>query len=68
MDINAKVSNVPFKLKDLAASNDEVSELETKIASGELSVDAPSAGMHNTWTEEQKDRVKTALKDIFHWK
>jgi hypothetical protein len=68
MDINAtKVGGIPFKLKDLAASNDEVRELEAKIASGELSADAPSAGMHNTWTEEQKARVKTALKDIFGW-
>lgn len=59
---------VPFKLKDLAASNDEVRELEAKFATGELSADAPSAGMHNTWTDDQKERVKSALRDIFHWK
>lgn len=68
MDVHtANPSAVPFKLKDLAASNDEVRELQAKIANGDLSADAPSAGMHNTWTEDQKVRVKAALKDIFGW-
>ena len=56
-----------YKLSDLAASNDEVRDLKSKIASGELSADAPSDAMYNKWTEEQKSRVKTALGQIFKW-
>lgn len=69
MDIHTlNPASPPFKLSELAASNDEVRELQTQIASGNLSADAPSAGMHNTWTEDQKSRVRASLKNIFGWK
>ena len=66
MDVS-NLYGVPHKLSELAASNDEVRDLKNKIASGELSADAPSDAMYNKWTEEQKNRVKTALGEIFKW-
>lgn len=45
----------------------ELHQFRTKIASGELSAQAPCAGMHNQWTEEQKSRVTKALESIFDW-
>lgn len=69
MDIgNAYPGSAPYKLSELAASNDEVRELQSKIANGELSADAPSDAMDALWTDEQKSRVKKALGEIFKWK
>lgn len=67
MDIANSKSGAPYKLSDLAASNDEVRELQNKIASGTLSADAPADAMYNQWTPEQKNRVKSALGEIFRW-
>lgn len=65
---NTRASAPPFRLSELAANNDEVKELQDKIASGELSAEAPSEAMYNEWTDEQKTRVKSALADIFGWR
>lgn len=67
MDIGAVKTGIPYKLSDLAANNDEVREIQGKIQNGELSADAPSAAMHNKWTDEQKDRVTKVLGEIFNW-
>lgn len=67
MDIGNMGSAVPFRLSELAASNDEVRELKAKIEAGELSADAPSDAMYSQWTDEQKLRVTQALGNIFSW-
>lgn len=68
MDIgNSRPGALPFRLSELAASNDEVRELQSKIATGELSADAPSDAMYSQWTDDQKTRVKKALGEIFQW-
>lgn len=52
------------------AANDssELSEIRDKISKGELSANAPAAGMYDTWTVEEKTELKKTLSDVFGWK
>jgi len=67
MDISQTSNPVPFAFSQLAANNEEVKELQTKIASGELSAEAPSSEMHSEWTDHEKSRVTKALGEMFGW-
>jgi hypothetical protein len=71
MDISstapASIVRPPFKLSDLAANDAMRKEVSEKIASGELTPEAPCDAMHNEWTEDQKARLDSALASIFQW-
>lgn len=67
MDISHISNPIPFSLSQLAASNEELKEVQAKLATGELSADAPSSEMYSEWTEEEKNRVKSALGEMFGW-
>lgn len=67
MDISNVISSVPFKLSEVAANNEEVRDIQSKFANGEISADAPSDAMYSVWTDEQKIRVDKALGEIFGW-
>lgn len=69
MQITGKIqSGAPFPLKDAAANDEELKDLQGKIASGAISPDAPCDGMHSEWTYDQKTRLADALSDVFGWK
>lgn len=55
----------PFKLKDAAASNDELAEVVRKLDSGELSADAPCDGANSVWTDEEVSDLNLALNKAF---
>lgn len=46
----------------------EVIAIREKIASGELSANAPCDGMYNEWAKEDETKFKSALDDMFGWK
>lgn len=51
-----------------ANDNPELAEIRGKIAAGELSAGAPSQGMYDQWSPEEKAGLKATLADIFKWK
>jgi hypothetical protein len=55
----------PFKLKDAAASNDELAEVVRKLDSGELSADAPCDGANSVWTAKEVNDLNLALTKAF---
>lgn len=56
--------SAPFKLADLAAAaNDaELADFKAKIASGELTPEAPCNGMYDQWTPDQEAKLNAALQ------
>lgn len=56
----------PFVL----ASNDEeeLADIRRKIASGEISANAPCDGMYKEWSQQEKADLKKTLGQIFGWK
>lgn len=73
MAIN-NTTGVPFPRKKTAtaSANESLEEIvadtRAKLASGELKPCAPCDGMHNEWTQEEKDRFRGALGEAFGWK
>lgn len=72
MKINVPgLGNPPFAFAN-GANDDEseaaVKEIRSKIASGELSANAPCDGMYNDWSEENKIKFNKALAGMFGWK
>ena len=59
---------VPFNLKDIAANDGELASLKAKIASGEISPEAPCDGMYTEWTDGQKSKLDNALSRVFKLK
>lgn len=45
----------------------DLAVLRMRLFRGEVSAEAPFEGMDKPWTEEDKERLKTALADIFGW-
>lgn len=63
--------NMPFSKVAGGAANDEHAareEIGALIASGELSANAPCAGMNNDWSDASKANFKRALGKMFGWK
>lgn len=61
-------SAIPFKMSEIAANDREMQELQTKIASGELTPEAPCDSMYSEWNEDQVANLKAALAKTFKWK
>ena len=63
---------LPFpKAADGEAVNDEDAvrgEIQAMVAAGQISANAPCIGMHNDWTEENKEKFTQALGKMFGWK
>jgi hypothetical protein len=60
-----KVQSLPFAT---AANDDpELADIRAKIAAGDLSASAPSDGMYDEWTEEEKASLKESLAEMFGW-
>lgn len=56
------------KLPELVAANDaEAREISARLASGDLSPQAPCNSMISEWTDEQKSELTNVLGDIFGW-
>lgn len=62
------IANQPMSFAEAANDNQDLAEIRAKIASGELSANAPSEGMYAEWTAEEKSRLKSTLADVFGWK
>ncbi|MHB9835134.1 hypothetical protein Q8F57_009875 [Paraburkholderia terrae] len=58
-------TDLMVSVKAAAANDPIVQTLVDKIASGQLSVSAPCAAMHQEWTDADKSRLSDALDDIF---
>lgn len=58
----------PFKLSDIAAKDVELQELQSKVANGSLSVEAPCDGMYSEWSSDEKTRFTEVLSKVFSWK
>jgi hypothetical protein len=57
--------SVPFAT---AANDDtELADIRAKIAAGDLSASAPSDGMYEEWTDEEKAGLKESLAEMFGW-
>lgn len=71
MKINTNLpipSNPPFAR---ASANEEdivTAQIRAKVQAGELSATAPCDGMHNDWSQENKDKFTLALGQMFGWK
>jgi len=50
-----------------ANDNAELADIKAKIAAGDLSASAPSDGMYEEWTAEEKADLKGCLADMFGW-
>lgn len=52
------------------AANDsiEIADIRSKIAAGDLSANAPSDGMYDSWSIDEKASLKHTLSEIFKWK
>ncbi|NML43495.1 hypothetical protein HHL11_07030 [Ramlibacter sp. G-1-2-2] len=61
-------SKPPFKLKEAAANDPELKEVQAKIANGEISPTAPCDGMYSEWTPAQTSKLKSVLGEVFGWK
>ena len=71
INVSPPPGNPPFPQAGASANDDAAGALEqirTKIATGELSANAPCDGMHNEWTEESKGKFNAALGKMFGWK
>ena len=66
--LNNQVQSPPFKLRDMAANDAGLKEIQGRIANGELSPTAPCDGMYSEWTGTQKANLKSVLGDVFGWK
>ena len=56
-------------LVPVAAANDkEIGEIQRRIAAGDLSANAPSEGMYDSWSINEKASLKHTLSEIFKWK
>lgn len=62
------INEPPFKLKDAAANDPALKDVQAKLANGEISPTAPCDGMYSEWTSDQKSRLKSVLGDVFGWK
>jgi hypothetical protein len=53
----------------ITAANDDpdLAEVRAKIAAGDLSANAPSNGMYEEWTDEEKAELKECLAEMFDW-
>jgi hypothetical protein len=51
--------------KTFEAARNEVLEF---VASGTLSVESPFDGMHNAWSDIDKQNLKITLSEMFNWK
>lgn len=65
--------NPPFSLRTESSANDDgeasaIALITRKVASGELSATAPCDGMHNDWTDVNKEKFTLALGNMFGWK
>jgi hypothetical protein len=75
MDLTTRQSGLPpFKLSQVAASDDmgsnndqELAQLDQKLAAGELSANAPCDAMYSEWTPEAKGELKSFLGSVFGW-
>ncbi|WP_457443808.1 hypothetical protein [Roseateles sp. P5_E4] len=65
MDLNK--GTPPVKLAEFAANESHVNDIKAKIASGEVSVQAPCDQMYNRWTEEETAELQSVLADVFGW-
>ncbi len=69
MDITTKGGSVPFKLSDISAGDTaEIKEIQSQIAAGQLSAQAPCDAMYSDWSTEERSKLKTFLGGIFGWK
>lgn len=76
MDLTTRMNGgAPFKISDLAAQgsldDDAMAEMRTlqeKMASGELSANAPCDAMYSEWTPTAKTELKGFLSEVFGWK
>ena len=50
-----------------AADNTEIAEIRAKLAAGDLSASAPSEGMYDEWTAEEKKALEKTFAEIFSW-
>lgn len=66
--LNSNTNSPPFKLKELAANDSELQEIQAKIANGDITPTAPCDGMYSDWTPEQQSKLKGVLSDVFGWK
>lgn len=65
------ISNEGGKALPFAAAandNEELADIKAKIAAGDLSASAPSDGMYEEWSSEEKGQLKRAFSDMFGWK
>lgn len=72
MKIHATPTGTPnLALQKVAnGANDEAdarAEMAALVAEGKLSATAPCDGMHNDWSEEDKEDFKAALAQMFGW-
>ena len=77
MDLTTKtrVDRPPFGLaathagaSGAKAQDEMLAEFDQKIASGELSAEAPCDGMYSEWSDDQKRGLSQALANVFDWK
>lgn len=57
----------PFSFSAAANDNPELAEVRAKIAAGDLSASAPSDGMYEEWSDEEKAELKESLAEMFGW-
>ena len=65
------INNTGLQSKSIvSAANDnlEIADIRSQIAAGDLSANAPSNGMYEEWTSDEKQRLDNAFAKIFKWK
>jgi hypothetical protein len=62
-------TNTAHTLPFATAANDdpELAEIRAKIAAGDLSASAPSDGMYEEWSDDEKFSLKESLAEMFGW-
>jgi len=63
--------DLPFLKAGMDPANDEEpprEKMAALVASGDLSATAPCDGMHSDWSEDDKEKFKSALGKMFGWK
>lgn len=72
MNMNRNATGTPaIPFPKAAAANEQdaaVKDIRAKVASGDLSANAPCDGMYNDWKDEDKSKFVDALGRMFGWK
>lgn len=63
------ISNLPAFTEGYNINSEALrAEVAKLVSSGILSVESPFVGMHDTWSDIDKQNLKISLSEMFKWK